>query len=84
MNRADIARDYIVRNGRISSPGKFEGEMVYVPYYWDIGMNGFADIDDGRVCKFQVTTEDKKEFPELKRRRWVSLYEDDNGFVREE
>lgn len=31
------------RHGRITSPGKFEGEMIYLPLYWEVGLDGLAD-----------------------------------------
>lgn len=84
MKRADIIQDYRVDDrGRIRSPGKFEGEMLYVPHFWDAYLNGCADRDNGRVLGFDVTAEDKAEFPELKRRRTVRLIENDQGFVIE-
>ena len=67
----------------VSHPGKFEGEAPYVPYYWDAYLNGFADRDDGKVLGFDVTTEDRALFPELKGRRTVRLVETDQGFVCE-
>lgn len=67
----------------IVSPGKFEGEKRYVPYFWDAFLNGMADRDDGEVIGFDVTAEDKIMFPELKRRRTVKLYERSDGFVCE-
>ena len=69
--------------GIIRSPGKFEGECRYVPYYWGAFLDGGADRDDGRVLGFDVTDEDKAMFPELRRRRTVKLYERDDGFVCE-
>ena len=84
MKRSDIIRDYQVDNrGIIRSPGKFEGEMLYVPHFWDVFLDGLADRDNGRVLGFDVTPEDKVEFPELKRRRTVKLVENDQGFVVE-
>ena len=32
-------------NGVITSPGKFEGEQNYVPYFWNLGLDGCADTD---------------------------------------
>ncbi len=69
--------------GTVADPGKFEGEAIYVPYYWDVYVNGGADRDDGRVLGFDIVAEDKALFPELKRRRTVKLIEDEQGFVRE-
>jgi hypothetical protein len=83
MLRADIERDYTLENGIIRTPGMFEGEALYVPYFWDAFMNGCADRDDGAVLGFDVTQEDKAQFPELKRRRTVKLYQRDDGFVCE-
>lgn len=84
MCRKDIERDYAVQNGVIRSPGKFEGEAVYVPYFWDAYLNGFADGDDGRVLWFRITPEDRAEFPEIpKRKRTIRLYQRDDGFVCE-
>jgi len=84
MNRAQILKDYeIDANGIIRSPGQFEGEMLYVPYFWEVYLNGCADRDDGTILGFDLTEEDKKEFPELKGRRTVKLYQRDDGFVCE-
>lgn len=67
----------------VKGPGKFEGEAVYVPYFWDAFLNGFADRDNGTVLGFDVTAEDKAIFPELKHRKTVKLIERDDGFVCE-
>lgn len=67
----------------VRGPGKFAGEPVYVPYFWDAYLNGCADRDDGTVLGFDVTAEDKELFPELKRRHTVELIERDDGFVCE-
>jgi hypothetical protein len=83
MTRQEILSQYNIINGRIRSPGKFEGEMLYVPFYWDIYLSGFADRDDGKILGFDVEPEDKQQFPELKKRRTVKLYQRDDGFVCE-
>jgi len=82
---ADLLKYYkIEEHGIITSPGKFEGEMIYVPYYWEAFLNGFADRDDGKVLGFDITPEDRKIFgPMLKGKRTVKLYERDDGFVIE-
>ena len=67
MYEVDERREFIV------SPGKFEGEPVFVPYFWDKMINGMQDdiiYEDPRygyatVSVFKVTDEDRKEFPEL-------------------
>jgi hypothetical protein len=84
MTRQDVLASYKVdAHGHIRSPGKFEGEMIYVPYYWQAFLEGMADRDNGHVLGFDVTREDKAEFPELKNRRTVRLIERDDGFVVE-
>jgi hypothetical protein len=84
MNRKGILEAYDVsERGTITNPGQFEGEMLYVPYFWESFLDGFADRDDGRVLGFDVSAEDKIEFPELKSRRTVKLYQRDDGFVCE-
>lgn len=71
-------------SGRIKSPGKFEGEMIYVPHYWDVFMNGGADeeLANGTMV-FEVGFDDRAAFPELKTRKTVKLRERDDGFVIE-
>jgi len=83
MTRNDILKNYEIINGMILSPGKFEGEMLYVPYYWDLFLNGGADSDNGKVLTFNVSDEDKVQFPELKKRNKVRLMEREDGFVVE-
>ena len=81
---ADGPWQHTVAYGRITDPGKFEGERPYVPFYWDAYLNGGADSDDGTVLRFKVTREDRQLFPGLlNRRRVVSLIETDQGFVCE-
>lgn len=81
------ARDTIVANyrvdarGTIRSPGKFEGEMLYVPHYWDCVLDGAADEDAGREAFFRVTDADRQLFPELGAIYGLSLRESDQGFV---
>lgn len=67
----------------VGRPGKFEGERRYVPYFWNVYLDGCADRDTGRILGFDVMPEDKAIFPELKRRRAISLCATDDGFVRE-
>lgn len=87
MTREEVLKYYKVVDGRITSPGKFEGEPIFAPHFWDIGIQGCADSDDGRVFTFRIKRDDPehKEFPELKRwlgrKRTVRLFEDEQGFV---
>lgn len=85
MIREEILKEYDVdENGRIRSPGKFEGEMLYVPHFWHIGLEGFANYDDGKVFTFRLGKTEREIFPELgKGRQWLKLVENDQGFVSE-
>ena len=84
MTRQEIEAKYkIDNNGAIRTLGQFEGEMLYVPYFWDAFLNGCADRDDGKILGFDVSAEDKAQFPELKKRRTVKLYQRDDGFICE-
>lgn len=76
-------RGFSLTHGIIQDPGKFEGECRYVPYYWDLFLNGGSDWDNGKVVGFKVAPEEKVLFPELKRRRTVNLIERSDGFVIE-
>ena len=65
--------------------GKFEGEPLLVPYFWDMVMNGFGDdtreIDGLLVERFEITKEDKENFPELSNHNYIDLWESENDFV---
>jgi hypothetical protein len=83
MTRKETLRDYDVdERGRICSPGKFEGEPIYAPHYWFLGLEGWSDRDDGKVMGFNISPEDRAEFPEIpKNRRTINLEESEQGFV---
>lgn len=71
-------------SGRIQNPGKFEGELVYVAYYWECFLEGMADRDDGKVLGFDIQGEDREVFPELgDSKRTVRIMERDDGKVVE-
>ena len=73
------------RNGIITNPGKFEGEPVWVPYFWDCYLDGGAEHDDEHVLVFDVTDEDRAKFPGmLDDVAQVRLYESEIGFVHAE
>jgi len=84
LTRKEIEENYEVENGRIRSPGAFEGEAIYLPYFWSQAMEGFADRDDGKTFTIFITKEDKKLFPELgNRRKTVKMYQTEQGFICE-
>lgn len=85
MTREEIKAEFQVDDaGVIRSPGKFEAEMIYAPYFYDKIMEGDGDErvnEDGSYSTFfGVTGEDKAEFPELKDIQVVECYESDRGF----
>jgi hypothetical protein len=74
---------------RITQPGKFEGEPIFAPHYWDMALDGCADEDDGETFTFRFsfarTDADapfRKELQEwLGRKRTLKMREDSQGFV---
>lgn len=74
----------------VSHPGKFEGEARYVPYFYDIMMDGGGEVveDNGhdgwvdQVMRFEVDPEDVQLFPELSVGS-IYLHFDNQGFVTE-
>lgn len=77
---------YKVENGRIVSPGKFEGEPAWMLDLWDRVMSGFSDISlhDGSTAfdAFEID----QEIADLTGYRprpgtYVVVWSDDNGFV---
>lgn len=81
MTREEIELDYDIEDGIIRSPGKFEGEPIYVPYFWQLGLEGFADDDDGDEFVFDLGPEELQMWPELGDGRRLTLSEDSSGFV---
>ena len=83
MNRKQILEGYKIENEIIVSPGKFEGEWMPTPYFYE---QSFFDV---APCGLNVPTvlviieRDVEQFPELERDGIVSveLYIDDQGFV---
>jgi hypothetical protein len=81
--------DYQNNGERITQPGKFEGEPVFAPYFWELALEGMADRDNGEVFTFRFafnTTDADIAFkPELLRwlgkKRTLNLREDSQGFV---
>jgi len=83
MTRQEIIEAYTVNaRGVIVSPGKFESEPVFAPYFYGAMLDGFADEDIGGVAVINVTADDRREFPELDADTVaVALEESDSGFV---
>jgi len=69
------------KEGVIVSPGKFEGEPRYVPYFWDEWLSGGSDDDEENVIYFDIGEQDWLLFPELKRVKRIGISEGSTGFV---
>ena len=72
-------------HGIITSPGKFEGEMYYVPYYYDLWLQGSYDRDYTEdnilYTVFILSIEDCKLFPELCDDYILEVWQTEQGFV---
>jgi len=86
MTREEILRQYnINEHGIIISPGKFEGEMIYMPHFYEAYLNGEANyLQDGGIS-IPIEKKEREEFPELgsKRRKVVAFDISDDGFIWE-
>jgi hypothetical protein len=83
MNRKEILETYDVNDkGVIQTPGMFERQMLYAPYFHELFMDGggYEDFDNDLVY-FDVNDEDIKEFPELFGVKHIALHFDYQGFV---
>ena len=82
ITRQDIEREYTVCNGEIMSKGKFDGEPVWAPYFWDLALHGEADIEtENGDSQFAITKEQRLMWPELGRAKTILLAELDTGDV---
>jgi len=78
----------------VSSCGKFQGELVYVPLLWELALDGSWETTSdshasfGYICIFEDLAVDhiKEQFPDWKDIEFptsVAVWEHDNGFVTE-
>jgi hypothetical protein len=69
----------------VSYPGKFERESAYVPYFWDLYLNGggdnYTDENDIFVTWIDFDAADYDMWPELEGYDSIKLIEDSQGFV---
>jgi hypothetical protein len=73
----DLKKEFMVENGIIKNPGKFEGEPLSTPFYYDLMINGIEGIT--------IEPSDRIQFPNIpgnKEIAWVT--EDENGFANVE
>ena len=86
----NIREEYDVKDGIIQNPGKFEFEPEWVPYYWELVVNGegddFSDYDasgeiaGGIVSRFVVDSEESDAFG-IECGAMVEIFQDSQGFV---
>lgn len=86
----NIREEYDVRDGIIQNPGKFEYEPEWVPYYWELALNGDGEdvseySDEGEVAgcfasRFTVDYEESDAFG-LECGAMVEVSQDSQGFV---
>ena len=82
---AKVHEEYTVANGVIRNPGKFELEHVWVPYYWELALDGEGEDEldeNGEVMAttFVVDSEEAEAFG-LDCGATVELFEDSQGYV---
>jgi hypothetical protein len=70
--------------GRITSPGKFEGEMCYLPYFYDLFLCGEGYCDDEGVISIDVEDADRVLYPSIPEGAEVIFFmESESVFVYE-
>lgn len=68
--------------GTIESPGKFESEPIYAPYFWDGDSTDTVYVDDHAIEFYIVDDDDRAKFPGLLDDVYgIALQESDQGFV---
>jgi hypothetical protein len=84
MTRVETLASYNVDEyGVIRSLGKFEGEMIYIPHFYSVFLDGGGE-DNGKRIRIEIEQEDRTEFPELgKTKKAIKFYEREDGFVVE-
>ena len=82
---AKVHEEFTVVDGIIRNPGKFECECEWVPYYWDLALNGegedeFDEDGESMSTKFVVDDDEAEAFG-LECGATVEVFEDSQGFV---
>jgi len=71
----DLQKEFKVKNGIIQNPGKFEGEPLSTPFYYDLMVNGEGEFID-------IEPSDRVQFPNIPDNKAVAyVTENDQGFV---
>lgn len=83
IRRADIENAFqIDEGGFICSPGMFQGEPLWVPYFWNLCMEVLGEGEGGeKEFLAVVDDDDRREFPELIGIKRIQLVETKDGKV---
>lgn len=86
MTKHDVLTEYSIRDGKIVSPGKFQGEAIYAPYFSEFASEGeeLSVMEEGEgsyVSLITISEDDKQNFSELAEALYVVFEEDSQGFV---
>src|SRR3990172_10115390 len=84
--RASHLIGYTIESGVIRSLGKFEGETVYAPYFYENAEDGeilsYDDEGSEFAALIEITAEDREIWPEINAdSAFIGLSETDLGFV---
>lgn len=84
MNRELVFSMFQVdETGIIRTPGPFEGQNLYIPYFWYLHISGYREDVQNGIITFQVRMEDRAQFPELANQDVVHLKQHENGMIIE-
>ena len=70
----ELEQQFTVKNGIIRNPGKFEGETLATPFYYEIML-------DGEGAVIEIEPSDRLDFDIDDKYNYVYVYEDSMGFV---
>lgn len=73
MTRYDVLKQYETTDGVIKTSGPFQGQALYVPYFWCRYLAGHANEVGDDVVQFTVHGDDRTQFPELGSRGIIRL-----------
>ncbi len=84
MNRELVFTMFQVdETGIIRTLGPFEGQNLYIPYFWYLHISGYREDVQNGIVTFQVRMEDRAQFPELINHDIVRLMQQENGAIVE-
>lgn len=72
--------------GIIADPGKFEGESLYIPYFYQLSLEQHEvkyTRDGLKIIVVEVEPEDIVQFPQLEQTMEVAFHEREDGFILE-